>query len=144
MNAESLQAMFPLIEPDVIQAVLAANDGDAERTLNQLLEMSDPKPQGNLTDEQLAQQLAQLQQDEQLAMELQMQENPQQPQEEEKDLGESLKEFGQTAKKSVLGFFEKVQQAFKQDKSPSPQYANLPGQNEFQGFLDDDEKPMCT
>nr|KAJ3420085.1 hypothetical protein HK105_006132 [Polyrhizophydium stewartii] len=210
---ESLKAMFPNIDAEVVEAIFESNGRDVDATANLLLEMSDPAAQGTQaaqqqqpratqliaeggpagqsagaaplaalpqqlkSDEQLARELAQQMEDEELARRLQEEEQQSQAAMARQHLsdtssdegaGEDLggkfiqgaSQLGESAKKTIMGLFDKVQSSFRQATSGEPSrrsapYTNLPKHGDeapdaiiagdgFEEFLDAGEPPLTS
>ncbi|KAJ3294085.1 hypothetical protein HK104_003937 [Borealophlyctis nickersoniae] len=133
---EELRAIFPDTDPEVCEAILAANGGDVERAINALLEMNNPSaapptsetvaPPLVYTDDRvaadaaLAASLAQEQEDEAFARQLEAQEREEslraaeeaeansEPNPTLQKVVSNAQAFGENAKKKVLQFFDKT------------------------------------
>lgn len=82
-TTQSIKAMFPDLDKDTIQAVVVAEDGDFERAINTLLQMSDP----TYVPPPPAKETSQTMQDEQLARSLAAQEQQSAIQENQRSRG---------------------------------------------------------
>ncbi|CAG8834688.1 45084_t:CDS:2 [Gigaspora margarita] len=127
----TLTSMFPDVEPEICEAVLNANNGELEASVNSLLGMSDPNFNGEETIPVQTESgivtsssRQQIERDEELARYLAAEADKELP-----IIKEKIIQAADTTKKKVKEWYEK----FRQQSSPknenqysNPQYTNLP------------------
>ncbi|CAG8447330.1 3181_t:CDS:2 [Funneliformis caledonium] len=144
----TLKGMFPSVDPEVCEAVLEANQGSLEQSLNILLGISDPnyeseemipvQTESGLLTSSSKEQIAR---DEELARSLAAEADKELP-----VIKEKIVQAADTTKKKVKEWYDKFkQQSVARSESTqqsTPQYTNLPGYEADNPLIGEDFSPI--
>ncbi|CAI2171516.1 20668_t:CDS:2 [Funneliformis geosporum] len=144
----TLKGMFPAVDPEVCEAVLEANQGSLEQSLNILLGISDPNyeseemiPVQTESGQLTSSTKEQIERDEELARNLAAEADKELP-----VIKEKIVQAADTTKKKVKEWYDKFKQQSvarnETTQQSTPHYTNLPGYEADNPLLGEDFSPL--